>query len=90
MPLDIPTRTVTTPFATGAPVIFRRNPSTRVTVTGCSLTPRGWSVSWRAEPVVPGVRAAEGRCPAERLMPATSLWAAGCVCPVFKSITGVK
>jgi hypothetical protein len=78
MTLDIATRTTTAPLAIGSRVIFRRDPHERVTVTGCEHVGDGWSVSWRAEPAVPGVRAAEGLCPAERLMPETSAWALAC------------
>lgn len=76
------------PYIAGDRVIFRRDPATQATVTGCTLTARGWSVSWRADPAVPGVRPAEGCCPADALMPATALW----MCPVFSGriVTGAK
>lgn len=77
MTLDIATRTTTAPLAIGSRVIFRRDPHERVTITRCERVGAGWSVSWRAEPVVPGVRAAEGRCPAEWLMPAEAMWMVG-------------
>ena len=61
------------PFAPNDTVIFRKDPDTRATVTGCTLTRHGWSVAWRAEPAVPGVTAATGCCPAERLLPAAAM-----------------
>jgi hypothetical protein len=78
----------TPPFVAGTPVIFRRDPARRVTVTGCKLTRNGWSVEWRAEPAVPGVTAATGCCPAERLLPAAAMWMVGGACPVFRMLTG--
>lgn len=66
----------TPPYIAGDRVFDPRYPADMLTVLRCERVGDGWSVSWRADPVIEGVRPVTGCCPAERLMPAAALWMA--------------